>query len=388
MKVQSPGSFKGKISIFVIFGICIFLLAQFIHPEIDNPPVTGDLQAPPEVKAIIQRSCYNCHSNESKLSWYDKIVPVYWKVADHIRDGRNLLNFSELDRFSEGDQNAKLWESVNQIIFGSMPLSEYTLVHRDAKISEDEIRLLKKWLENKTVVQPTDSAKGMSLADQYLLLRLGDTITQKPRALNGIQFMPDYKHWGLVTVTDRYDNGTLRAILGNKTAIKAIGENKTNPWPDGTTFAKVAWSAIKDAAGNLQAGPFIQVEYMIKDKQKYASTKGWGFARFKTPKLVSYGKDSLFASECVNCHRPMKENDFVFTKPVVSLPLNVHEVRNIAVNKMNNSMSVVYGGKNTESAYRIQWKQKEDDHWFGARLPGECLQMDSLQDFESAIPFF
>jgi hypothetical protein len=66
----------------------------------------------------------------------------------------------------------------------------------------------------------------------------------------------------------------------------------------------------------VRPGAFKQVEYMLKDDQKYAATKGWGWARFKTDKLVPYGKDALFTTECIRCHQPMKNNDFVFTKPL------------------------------------------------------------------------
>ena len=128
--------------------------------------------------------------------------------------------------------------------------------------------------------------------------------------------MPDYKNWQVVSTSDRFDNGTMRVIFGNAIAIKAIKENHINPWPNGTIFAKIGWDKIADADGNVHTGAFKQVEFMIKDDKKYASTKGWGFARFKTPKLLPYGKTKLFATECVNCHRPESANDFVFTSPV------------------------------------------------------------------------
>ncbi|WP_432328655.1 heme-binding domain-containing protein [Mucilaginibacter sp. P25] len=51
---------------------------QFMRPDVPNPPVTGDLEAPADVKAVIQRACYDCHSNNTNLRWYDKIVPIYW----------------------------------------------------------------------------------------------------------------------------------------------------------------------------------------------------------------------------------------------------------------------------------------------------------------------
>jgi hypothetical protein len=109
----------------------------------------------------------------------------------------------------------------------------------------------------------------------------------------------------------------MRVIFGNDVAVKAVRGNHIHPWPNGTIFAKVAWTQLEDKDGNVHPGAFLQVEYMIKDDQKYASTLGWGFARFKTPKMVPYGgKDALFTTECVSCHKPMKDEDFVFTLPV------------------------------------------------------------------------
>jgi hypothetical protein len=108
----------------------------------------------------------------------------------------------------------------------------------------------------------------------------------------------------------------MRAILGNPTAIKAIRENKINPWPDGSAFAKVAWKQLADTAGNVRPGEFLQVEFMIRDSKQYADTKGWGWARWKGMDLVPYGKNALFTTECISCHRPMKDNDFVFTMPL------------------------------------------------------------------------
>jgi len=137
-----------------------------------------------------------------------------------------------------------------------------------------------------------------------------------PKALNGITYIPDYKNWQPISSTERFDNGTMRIIFGNDIAVKAIKNNSIRPWPNGTIFAKVAWAQQQDKDGNVSTGEFKQIEYMIKDDKKYASTKGWGFARFKTPKMVPYGKSIAFTNECVNCHRPLKNEDFVFTMPV------------------------------------------------------------------------
>jgi Haem-binding domain len=62
-------------------GLVVSIAIQFIRPAISNPPVTADLAAPEEVKQILRKSCYDCHSNETKLAWFDEIVPGYWLVA-------------------------------------------------------------------------------------------------------------------------------------------------------------------------------------------------------------------------------------------------------------------------------------------------------------------
>ena len=81
--------------------ITLLLLAvitvQFIQPRFENPPVTADITAPPEVKAILKRACFDCHSNETKLRWFDRISPVSWMVAKDIKDARMLFNFSAME---------------------------------------------------------------------------------------------------------------------------------------------------------------------------------------------------------------------------------------------------------------------------------------------------
>jgi hypothetical protein len=333
-KQQKP---RLKNKILVIGSIILFslILLQAKQVELANPAVTGDIKAPAQVKAILKRACYDCHSNETNLRWYDKIAPVSWEVAAHVKDGRKVLNFSNWDSLAPADQKAKLWESVNQILAGAMPIKSYATVHPGAKVSAADLSVLKQYLSGMVKAPVPDTAKTNALTRQYSqwqaqsaekqdpqlssgAKRAASTSTQPhiPTSINGIEYIPDYKNWQVVTTSDRFDNGTMRVVFGNDIAIKAIKENHINPWPKGTIFAKVAWDKITDSKGNITTGAFKQVEYMIKDKDKYKSTAGWGFARFKTPKFLPYGKTKLFATECVNCHRPMEKNDFVFTLPV------------------------------------------------------------------------
>ncbi|MET4080632.1 hypothetical protein ABIB40_000576 [Pedobacter sp. UYP30] len=296
----------------------IFALLQIKQTHIVNPPTTGDLQAPANVKAIVRRACYDCHSNETNLRWYDKIAPISWTVATDVKDGRKLLNFSEWDKLSPADRSGKLWECLNQIKAGAMPIKKYEIVHPSAKVSESDLAVLKAYLIGKVNNKPLDSAKVADRNKQYNLLNESATTKQAPlpKTLNGIEFIPDYKNWQPISTTDRFDNGTMRVIFGNNIAIAAIKNHQINPWPNGTIFAKEAWDELADNQGNITTGAFKQIEYMIKDNVKFASTHGWGFARFKTPKLVPYGKTLMFTTECVNCHTPVSDNDYVFTQPL------------------------------------------------------------------------
>ncbi|RMD62034.1 MAG: cytochrome P460 [Alphaproteobacteria bacterium] len=139
-----------------------------------------------------------------------------------------------------------------------------------------------------------------------------------PPAPNGIVMPEGYKDWRVIALSHRTDNNTLRVILGNDVAIAAAREGRTNPWPDGTTFAKLVWKDRTD--DNWEAatvpGRFVHAEFMIKDAKKYAATKGWGFARWLGMAQKPYGEDADFAQECVACHTPVATRDYVFTTPI------------------------------------------------------------------------
>lgn len=144
----------------------------------------------------------------------------------------------------------------------------------------------------------------------------GGKVTPAP---NGIEIPWDYKDWRVISVSDRTDNQTMRAILGNDVAVNAARQGRTKPWPDGAILAKVAWKARTHENWNKATvpGEFVQVEFMVKDAKKYAATGGWGFARWKGMELKPYGADANFVQECFGCHTPVKDRDYVFTHPVM-----------------------------------------------------------------------
>lgn len=314
--MNQPFYKRKTIQVSAILLIC-FGAMQLIRPELKKQPVISDFDGPENVKAIFKKACYDCHSNETDLKWFDQFQPAYGMVVSDVEEGKAGLNFSEWGKLAPGDQKAKLFEILNQMTTGTMPLKSYQLLHHSAILKADEIATVKNYVAGMIKEHPADTAL-LHTADRQFKNWKGQQNAAKelPKTLTGIPYQPDYKNWQVVSTTDRTDNGTMRVIFGNPVAIKAIAQNQINPWPDGTIFAKVAWDKLQDADGNSKAGAFKQVEYMIKDLNKYKDTKGWGWARFKTMKLLPYGKNIGYATECVNCHRPVSNNDFVFTLPV------------------------------------------------------------------------
>ncbi len=100
---------KPVLSVFGV-GFIGFVILQFIRPSLPNPPVTADLKAPPEVKQILTTSCYNCHSNETKLPWFDRIVPAYWLVVRDVKRSRMHLNFSKFEGLAPAAKKSFLYD--------------------------------------------------------------------------------------------------------------------------------------------------------------------------------------------------------------------------------------------------------------------------------------
>ncbi len=293
------------------------LALQFVRPPLDNPPVTAELQAPPEIKQILRNSCYSCHSNETQLPWFDQVVPAYWLVAHDVKEAREHLNFSEIGKLPAAQQRGLLFEAVNQIQMDAMPLPSYRKVHPHAALTPEQLQTLRSYLLASAKPVANDPAAKTTADTQYTnWLKQTTPPTPKPE-WNGVAFLPDYKNWKAISSTDRYDNHTMREILGNDIAVKAIAEGHINPWPDGTAFAKVAWfQTPPDEHGEVHPGAFQQVEFMIRDSNKYASTQGWGWGRWRGTDLAPYGKDARFQNECISCHKPVAKNDYVYTMPL------------------------------------------------------------------------
>jgi hypothetical protein len=121
--------------------VALVLLAMQLVPygwHHSNPPVVQDAPWPDAQSAAIAReSCYGCHSNETDWPVYSYVAPMSWLVRRDVDRGRDQLNFSRWDRDADEADDA-----VRVIRDGAMPPSQYTLIHRGAKLTDAEATAL------------------------------------------------------------------------------------------------------------------------------------------------------------------------------------------------------------------------------------------------------
>jgi len=133
--------------------IVVFLGIQFVRPARTNPPVdesqtiSARTQMTPEVAAILDRSCRDCHSHKTVWPWYTNVAPISWWLSNHVNDGRKDLNLSEWGRLPPDRQDRKLRQICDEVSDGVMPLSSYLPMHPQARLSEQDKKTLCDWVD-------------------------------------------------------------------------------------------------------------------------------------------------------------------------------------------------------------------------------------------------
>ncbi len=139
-------------ALFFLF-VLLFLAAQLIRPSRANPPVDESqaiqarTQMTPEVAAIFEHSCRDCHSNKTVWPWYTNVAPISWFIANHVNEARHSMNLSEWGRLDRDKQDQKLRQICDEIQDGMMPLSTYTPLHPGSKLSEQDKKTLCEWTD-------------------------------------------------------------------------------------------------------------------------------------------------------------------------------------------------------------------------------------------------
>lgn len=126
----------------IIIGIVVFLMiAQFFGINKINPSTPSNEtfysvhNTPQDVQSIMDAACMDCHSHQTKYPWYTSIAPLSWWINHHIVEGREHLNFSTWTSYDKGKQDHKIEECIEVLEEGEMPLTSYTLIHGNAKLS-------------------------------------------------------------------------------------------------------------------------------------------------------------------------------------------------------------------------------------------------------------
>lgn len=120
-------------------------LLQLIPVDRTNPPVEQEIPAAPQLKSILKRACYDCHSNETLWPWYSRIAPVSWLVAWDVKEGREELNFSTWNRYDAKQREKKVRESWEEVAEGGMPPWFYVPLHPEARLSDRDRQILQAW---------------------------------------------------------------------------------------------------------------------------------------------------------------------------------------------------------------------------------------------------
>ncbi|WP_326984087.1 heme-binding domain-containing protein [Chryseobacterium sp. MYb264] len=305
---------KNPIAIAFLAVLGMFGGLQFFNQPLEGKTVTKHIEAPREVISILENSCFNCHSNQQNLSWYDKIAPISWAVNKDVKRAREVLNFSEYN-FSKGEHLGNMYAILNMMQSGKMPLHNYTLLHPSAKISQKDIDVIKKYTLS---LADVNSAKKEKKNIHQNIESLKNTTPSKfPVSPNGVKYSDDYKNWKVISMSTLFDN-SVRVIYGNDIAVKALETENLKPWPDGSIVVKSVWKQEKLADGEVRAGEFVNAQFMVKDSKKYTDTEGWGFAKFSGKDLHPSGKTASFAKEsCIACHRQLAEKTgYLFDVPM------------------------------------------------------------------------
>jgi hypothetical protein len=125
-----------------------FLAAQIVPVDRENPPVESEVSAPQDVRAVLERACYDCHSNQSRWPWYGYLAPASWLIAYDIEEARDHLNFSTWDRYDEDEQIDKIEEAWEEVEEGEMPPFFYLPLHPTARLGEADRATLREWAKN------------------------------------------------------------------------------------------------------------------------------------------------------------------------------------------------------------------------------------------------
>jgi hypothetical protein len=136
-----------------LFFIVFLTLIQLVRPKknisnvVSVNSITTIMEVPSDIQKILKTSCYDCHSNNTKYTWYHEIAPMSWGVAYHIKEGKKQLNFDEFATYDDRKRNKMMEEISDEVKEGKMPMKGYVLFHPETKLSIENIDKVINWSE-------------------------------------------------------------------------------------------------------------------------------------------------------------------------------------------------------------------------------------------------
>ncbi len=108
-------------------------------------------KVPPDVKRVLARSCGDCHSNDTRWSWYSYIPFAGSKLQDDVRKARNRLNLSDwpaLIREGPDEVVGRVIAVCEETDMGNMPPQRYLKMHPEAALSQQDRKRLCSWSQD------------------------------------------------------------------------------------------------------------------------------------------------------------------------------------------------------------------------------------------------
>ena len=145
---------KRILKILLLVLLVAFIAIQFFPTQRNESDIVARTdflivnKSPKDISTILRESCYDCHSNNTDYPWYNKIQPVAWFLEDHVKHGKGELNFNTWDELSDRRKKSKLKSITNQVKDGEMPLYSYTLIHRDAILSDSDKNTIENYMNS------------------------------------------------------------------------------------------------------------------------------------------------------------------------------------------------------------------------------------------------
>ena len=133
----------------VVLLVALAILIQLVPYRVHNPPVSQEpAWDSAQTEALAKRACYDCHSHETRWPWYSRVAPLSWWIAEHVEHGRGDLNFSQWPVLDFEQQEHIFRDIDEQIEAGEMPLKSYLLLHREARLSDEDRQVLRRWAQS------------------------------------------------------------------------------------------------------------------------------------------------------------------------------------------------------------------------------------------------